>query len=531
MADLSQDLKQQLEAKREGYDDELVWQRHLLDGFTGRGGYEGKVRQDAVGFWGRAAYQYSRAISFTQSKGQCETYLDSFNREDSVKFQRRKDVACYLNYIEPTTSIKIGYLVRKPNKRNMLPEKLEEWVERTGYDLEFRKRALVTAVLGWFPMVVDMPATPDGARSSAETGEPDPYVTLGLPCHLYDYALDEQGEFIWAKMVLTYTRKEAWNAAAVSITRYTIWTRDDVTVFESVKDGALTLLGTRPHTFGQVPIVSWRADTSIEDPIKSASINAAIAPLCRRLFNLCSEMDEHIRCQVFAQLIWPGSSPAGNEGGEGGVSTGLVIGAEQKNLPFYLAPPASVAATIETRMTALIQEIYRIIGIEYERASGVQSSAQSKENEFAKTNVAIVALAQALARAERETLILVGRGLGCSEEELQAITVTAHESYADAALGDELAQAMDALTLAIGRQAKIELLQRLIQKLLPGLDAKTKSVIESEIAEAIDQAQKDAEAVAASVDTAAGDATGDPTAKSDHPDGPAKPADEGQGIE
>lgn len=535
MSDLPQDLKQQLEAKRDGYDDELTWQKHLLDGFTGRGGYEGKVKQDFVGFWGRAAYQYSRSVSFTKTKQQAfDTYLDAFSREDSVKFRRRQDVSNYLNYIEPTTSIKIGYLVRKPNKRSPLPTKLQEWIDRTGYDREFRKRALMTAVLGWFPMVVDMAKAPVDAITAEQTGEPDPYATMSLPVHLYDYALDEKNEFLWAKTAITYTRKAAWNAESVDVTRYTIWTRDDVTVYEIVGDGPPGEGSTTKHPFGKVPIVSWRADTSIEDPVKSASINAAIAPLCRRLFNLCSEMDEHIRCQVFAQLIWPGASPAGGESGEGGVSTGLVIGAEQRNVPYYLAPPASVAATIEARMTALIIEIYRISGIEYAKASGVQSSAQSKENEFEKTNVSIASLAQALARADRETLILVGRGLGIAEEELQKIEVVAHESYADAALGDEMAQAMDAVTLQIGRQATVEIMQRLIQKLLPGLSSDKRKIIFSEIEEAVDQAIKDKEAAAEVAIQAAQDpsaVTGATTGKSDHADGAAKPPDESQGIE
>jgi hypothetical protein len=239
---------------------------------------------------------------------------------------------------------------------------------------------------------------------------------------------------------------------------------------------------------------------------------------------------------VFAQMIWPGASPAGNESGTGGVSTGLVIGAEQKNLPFYLAPPASVAATLEARILATVQEIYRIAGVEYEKASGVQSSAQSKENEFEKTNVSIVSLAQALARADLDTLRLVGRALKCDEEELQAMECVAHESYADAALGDELAQAMDAMTMQIGRQAKIEILQRLIHKLLPGLASDTKKVIDDEIVTAIDQAVKEEEdakkaALAAANEPDDPEADAQQAAKDDQADHPSKPADEGQGLD
>lgn len=536
-------IKDALEAKRADYDKELEWHQFLLDSYTGGGGYQGRVKQDAAGFWGIAAQTYSKFVSFVKgiADAKKDSYLDGFNAEDSIKFGRRKDVAHYLNYVEPTTAIKVGYICRKQNKRNNVPPKLLEWMEKTGYDKEFRRRALVTAVLGWFPMLVDMPAAKDGALTAQQAGSMDPYVVLSLPCHLLDYELDERGKFLWAKMAVAFERKGAWDAELEKVTRYTVWTATDFTVYEVTGEKGTEDVGkprTGPHSFGQVPIVSWRADVSVEDSVKAKSINANIALECRRLFNLISEMDEHIRCQVFAQMIWPGSAPGGNESGTGGVSTGLVIGAEQKNLPFYLAPPASVAATLEARILATIQEIYRIAGVEYAKASGVQSSAQSKENEFEKTNVGIAALAQALARADRDTLILVGRALGIPEAELQKIEVTAHESYADAALGDELAQAMDALTMQIGRQARVEILQRLVQKLLPGLAADTIKIILLEIEKEVDQAEKDKEALKkASLEAVDGDDPDDPEADAkkaqidDQADHPSKPADEGQGID
>ncbi len=328
------------------------------------------------------------------------SYLDRFNAEDAIKYQRRVDVAHYLNYVEPTTAIKVGYIARKPHKRNNVPPEVLEWIERTGYDKDFRRRALVTAVLGWFPLLVDMPSSPAEALTVEQTGKLDPYVVLNLPCHLFDYELDDQGAFVWAKLGVTSRHKPAWNQDAVETTRYTVWTRTDWTVYE-VTDSVVSQTAHGTHAYGAVPLVSWRADTSVEDSVKAKSMNANIALECRRLFNLVSEMDEHIRCQVFAQLVWPGAAPAGNNTGTGGVSTGLVISDQAKVVPFYLAPPPSIAATLEARIVATIIEIYRISGVEYAKASGVNTSAQSKEVEFEKTNVQIAALAQALARADR----------------------------------------------------------------------------------------------------------------------------------
>jgi len=489
--------KDALEAKRDGYLLELEWHQFLLDSYTGAGGYLGRIKQDAAGFWGIVTQTYSKFATLSKSVVESShSYLDRFNAEDAIKYQRRVDVAHYLNYVEPTTAIKVGYIARKPHKRNNVPPEVLDWIERTGYDKDLRRRALVTAVLGWFPLLVDLPSSPREALTVEQTGKLEPYVVLNLPCHLFDYELDDDGAFVWAKLGVTFTRKPAWDQDAERVTRYTVWTRADWTVYE-VSGDVVGAPQTGTHAFGAVPIVSWRADTSVEDSVKAKSINANIALECRRLFNLVSEMDEHLRCQVFAQLVWPGAAPAANNTGTGGVTTGLVISDQAKVVPFYLAPPASVAATLEERITSTIIEIYRISGVEYAKASGVTTSAQSKEVEFEKTNVAIVSLAQALARADRETLILVGRGLGVAEEQLQSIECTAHESYADAALGDELDQVTQALQLDIGRQAKVELLQRLVQKLLPGLASDTKQTIDSEIEDEVDQAEKDKEALTA----------------------------------
>jgi hypothetical protein len=512
---------QQLEATRAEYQDEAEWQKFLLDSFMGSGGYQGRIRRPHTGFWGQVVQSYAiHALLQNVSGKDVDTYLDRHDKEDDQKFERRKNVANYSNYVRAITNLKISYIERKPNKRNNLPEELSKWIEETGYDKEQRRRMLVAAVLGWFPMLVDMPSAPEGAQTAAQTGKLDPYCVLNLPVHLLDYDLDDRGEFLWAKLKTTFIEKNTWDAESVEVERYTIWTRKDFTVWER-RGGAgeaAIVKPTTPHKFGQVPIIAWRADISVVDDIKADSPNADLVEKVRRLFNLESELDEHIRSQVFALLIWPGSAPAGNEGATAGTQNGLLIGAEQKNLPMYLAPPASVAATLETRVEKQIVEIYRIGGVEYERASGVKSSAQSKENEFSKTNAQIASIAKAMADADRRTLILVGRAKGLPDDKLKLIEVVPHESYADEALGDELEQAIQALTITLlGKLAKIELLKRLAQKLLPGMSAETWKTIQSEIEEAVEQAATDAEAAVAESDNGDG--------------GDGAPRDEGEPVD
>ncbi len=493
------DLKQQLEATRDGYDEEGSWLRFQLDAYTGGGGFQGRVKQPIAGFWGSAAQAYaSYSIIEALAKGSTkekDTYLDRFDREDAIKFARRKNVVHYLNYVKPTTNLKISYITRKPHKRNNMPERLAEWVEDTGYDKAARRRALACAVLGWFPMLVDMPRTPEGAETAAQAGNMDPYATLMLPCELLDYLTDELGKLVWAKLCTTIKRRESWNAVEVEVKRYTIWTRTDFTIYEVVGE-TVSAPVQGAHKFGQVPIVFWRADTSVEDPIKADSINADVSTEARRLFNLVSEFDEHIRSQVFSILIWPSMGTTPGDKAEVGAGNGLQIGSEQKNVPYYLSPDAAVAATLEKRVEATVIEIYRMARVEYTKASGAGASAQSKQEEFEQTNLAIADFAASLASADRETLILVGRGLGINEEELQAIECVAHENYGSDDLNQEIEQVVTVLTVRmLGQTFRKELLVRFAQRMLPNMSADTRKLIESEIDDAVKKDEQEAEIV------------------------------------
>lgn len=493
-----QTIKEKLEAKRAGFDDEGVWMRFLIDSYTGGGGFQGRVRQQPSGFWGAASEAYAsysilRSLSQSSAGPEKDTYLDRYPREDGPKFKRRRDVVHYLNYVKPTTNLKISYIVRKPHQRNNVPDRLAKWIEDSGWDKDFRRRALVTAVLGWYPMMVDMPRAPDGAGTAAQAGNMDPYAVLSLPCCLVDYLTDDAGKLAWAKMCTRVKVRPSWDAPCVETNRYTIWTPTDFTIYE-VTGEHVSAPVTNPHSFGQVPIVFWRADTSVEDPVKADSLNADVALEGRRLFNILSELDEHIRSQVFALLVWPsrGTTPTG--GAEVGVANGVQIDAEQKNVPYYLSPDASVAATLEKAIERTIIEIYRMARVEYTKASGTGSSAQSKQEEFAQTNLAIVDFAVSLAHADRDTLILVGRGLGISEDQLQKIECVAHQSYADEELQQEIDQVMSALTVRmLGPTFRKVILIRLAQRMLPNLTSETRAAIEAEISDEVledDQAEE-----------------------------------------
>jgi hypothetical protein len=500
------DLQAKVEKKRTGYEAEGTWLRFMLDAFSGCGGFQGRVKQPLAGYWGHAAQEYSvfASLKIGAIEGavteESDSYLDRYPREDAVKFARRRNVAHYPNYIAPVANLYVSYLLRKPHKLSEVPERLKKWMETTKWADGARMRALLAVVAGYHPVLVDMPSGTRGALSqadaAAQVGSTEPYTVQLLPCHLVDYKADDRGNFLWAKVCVKFTRQASWDADPVRVERYTVWTPTEFLVYEVV-DGKITSSepihkGVNP--FGMVPLAIFRSSVSLEDPVKSDSMLAAAALAARRLFNMLSEFDEHLRSQVFALLVYPMTGGADQTQPKiVGTDNALGYDGQSRTAPDYLAPPGSVAETYEKRVAAMIIEIYRMLRVEYTKASGTASSAQSKEQEFEQTNLLISDLALALAQAEKQLLTIVGKGLGISDAELDKMQVVPETDFGTEQLNDEVERVIEVLTIReLGRTFRVEILQRIAQRLLPHLSAEQLKTIQSEIEEAVDQAEKDA---------------------------------------
>lgn len=496
-------LIDRLRAKRDNYDQECTWMRFLVDSYEGCGGYQGKVRQPAAGYWGSAAEIYSQFTTFdVRTRGTNDSYLDRYPREDEPKFARRREVAHYLNYIKPIANTYASYLLRKPPTRADVPARLQQWIDDTAYDSGARLRALLAIVCGWHPVLVDMPQTDPEAPSEMHAGPTGPYLVQLQSCHLVDYSADDDGEFHWAKVCVKYTKRETWDGPAKDCERYTVWTPETWTTFEVVNDAVEKIpdgneFTTGPNPFGVVPLAIFRSNVSLNDPVKSESLLGGPALEGRRLFNLLSEFDEHLRSQVFALLTYPirsGGGPNTAAPSIVGTDNALAYDSEAKSAPNYLAPPSSVAATYEKRIEATIVEIFRMARVEYTRASGTQSSAQSKAQEFESTNLTIADLASALAQAEKRLLTIVGLGLGIDRAALDAMTITPADDFNTEQLNDEVDRLVTLLTVReLGATFKGELLKRVAQRILPRLPKEMAATIESEIDEAVTAAEQEAE--------------------------------------
>lgn len=504
---MSDQLLQQLERTRAGYDVECEWHAFLTDSYSGGGGYQGSVRQPEVGWWGAMATRYwdsSRDAVTRQSSGAVpRNYLDRYGREDEQKFRSRLNVSHLWNFVGPLTDLKLSYLLRKPLTPQDRPKELDEWREDvdglgTTWDELRPLVALISAIVGWCPVAIDMsPASPGMSRAQADAaGVARPRAIPLTPANLVDYAHDGT-RFLWAKLRTDHVEQLEWNAPPTQVSEYRIWSPDYVDVYqvrqEDGKDKTVTPLGSKPHPFKQVPIAIFRHAAMPGDKVVGLPMHGGPSRAQKRLYNLTSELDEHMRQQVFAVLVLATKQTPSEI--TLGTDNALTLDPESKQEHYYLSPDAGIAATYEARIEATIREgIYRPARVEFARATASATSGVARAYEFAATNRAIADFAGELARAEEWMDSIVWAGLGKSPDALEGYAISAAQDFGVEDLSAEIKNTLDALTANLGVTMTKRIKMRLAERLDPQMPPDVRAQVEAELEEVAAQEEADAAA-------------------------------------
>lgn len=493
-------LLAKLERTRKGFAAECRWHRFLVDAYTGCGGFEStEIQQPMTGYWGAGAEIYAATAGALGVNGVdlSLTYLDRYPREDTPKFEARKRVANYLNYVEPLTDLKISYMLRKPFTRQNEPEKVAAWRQNidgvgTRWDDMRPTIAVNTALVGWAPLLIDRPeADPGTSKAQAQQLQLDTYIVRQLaPANLLEWE-ERDGRFLWVKVRTSRTELHSWDGDPVQIDEYSIWYPDHVVRYEvrrpAGKEPIVSAAMVISHGFKRVPIAVFRhkrMPTHVSC-VMGMPMHAQVSRVARRLFNLTSEFDEHIRSQVFAILVLAGMAPT-IQGGELTIGTSNSVPldpmATQKH--YYLAPPADVAATLEKRSESTIQEMFRMGRTEFTRPSGGVTSAESRMYEFAQTNRAIADYAGEFARGETDVAQIVGAAENVSDDELDKYATVAPTDFDVEDLVADLESAADALAMNLGPTATKAIKQRVVDRVLPQLPPDLRKAVEKDLDEA-----------------------------------------------
>jgi hypothetical protein len=499
------DLLAQLERTRPGYQQECELHQLYLSAYDGSGGFSGAVQQPTSGFWGSAAEVYSNTSSVFYDINASTlplTYLDRYPREDEPKFRRRIEIAHYPNYIGPLTDLKLAFIDRKEFSVENRPDRLVDWREDvdgrgTTWDEMLPSIRLRAATVGWCPVLVDMPqapTTPDGeplfiTRAAADELGLRPIVVPLFPANLTEYQCDAFGDFVWAKIRTDYVIQLDPMDDPHRVTYYTIWRRDRFSRYEvSEKTAglrvAVPLQTDVPHGFGCVPLAILPHKQAPNDPVKGIAMHGQESIEARALFNRMSELDEHLRSQVFALLVLAMGENESKGQIEIGTDNAIRLDPASGQQHYFLTPGTSVAEVYENRISTTITEIYRQARVEFARPESSRQAVSgiARKFEFAQTNSGLVSFAQQIARFEEHIDYLAGTALGIPEEQLEAIQVTAPQDFDIEDMTADLQIAVEAINmLKVGPTAERLLRGRVIQQLIPKASQKDMDAIEQEL--------------------------------------------------
>jgi len=422
---------------------------------------------------------YEGGFTFSTKSG----YLFSHARETAEDRAFRLRRVVYYNYCRSIIDIYTSYIYRREIVRESdhpLFASLLSDIDLRGTDIHTfmaSRVAPMAQVFGVVFVVVDMPPAPEGLKTAYEERALNirPYARLLLPFNLVDWELDGNGQFLWVKI------KEAAPSMRSPLDDYTptrwnyrIWTQQRWFLLD--EDGNfLNPNGHKgePHPVGRVPVISVFNERSFINTLAGVSALQDIAPICQKIYNLASLLDEFLYKQCFSFLAWPGDVDVERLSSANVAS----LDPETRLLPTYISPPTDPARFIESQIDKNIEEIYRLARIRFAVADRRVESGIARAIAFHDTNNILAKKSRNFEQAEREIVATMFGWLG---EEADFRIVYPRE-FSIRAANEEIEEAVKVMRLNLSGALNARLAKRLVQRVLPALSREEQRRIESEI--------------------------------------------------
>lgn len=393
----------------------IVTDAHLMDSYTGRGGFE------------------------------TGAYLVQHGRESDEKYGKRKEIATYPNYVRKVVNAYLGTLFGSPAQRSgeaAAWAALQSNADGVGGQVDdvMRRAERMAMLLGTVYLVVDRPQGEPVTR--ADDRALAPYVVIRKPADVADLALDRLGG---VQRVVFRDRDESGDPAFRGWDAERWWISED-------EDGE-TLLATGEHKLGRVPVVRLHSSDLIDVTDERADPWVRdLAALALDLFNLWSELRELLRSQTFSIFTLPVADPSELDRIR---EQGLTIGTENAvpydpsrgGQPGYVAPPDGPVTLYQQQIKDTVARIYELANLEFIGSN--QASGVALEYHTRNANKTLGLFAQGLELAEIEVGRLACAWLGESAEDLK---VSYPKSFDVEDLRLRLGEAMDAIALDMGAE-------------------------------------------------------------------------------
>lgn len=405
-------------------------------------------------------------------------------RESDSGFGFRKQLAYYLNYTGPILNASIDPIFKDEIKREYGKSKLfdvfVENVDRQGTRLQefIRQNATLAKLYGVMYIVVDNVTEFGITLADSIKNRAVPYLTAVEPKNIRGYEFNDKGElikFVYASYIMS--------SDGQAKTRIHTWTP---TSWE-IKEEAGKVIGSGEHNIGKIPVVQWFGRAARKMDILPPPEFLSIAKTNYQVFHLCSLLTQILNNQTFSILTMPV-----DENGLQDVTIGtdnlLAYPPDASHPPAYIAPDRGPADVLMAQIDKLINEMYRMSGID--SVIGVQQakSGVAKQWDFERTNQRLADFSVQCEEAENDIIDLYKLWSGDAIE----YNCEYPRDFKVNDVTESLTQAQQAIDLNFESDTfDSEILKKVIDAYMPSLDSNVRDAIVKESADAAAQRAQD----------------------------------------
>lgn len=410
--------------------------------------------------------------------------LQKHPRENAANYTFRQQLSYYLNHTAPIINACVDPIFKDTISRDYNESELFETfindVDRLGTTLQefMRYNSTQAKIYSVMYVLVDNVSEIGETVADQVNNRQLPYLVAIEPKSVYKWLVNDIGELD----LFTYTTT-VFDDEGKAKTQYHEWTRTSWTV----RNEEQKVIATGEHNLGKVPIVQWFGRSSRKIDILPPPEYLAIAKTNHQVYHLCSLLTQILNMQTFSTLTLP-------DNGQGadditlGTNNVLMYPAESSHAPAFIAPDRGPAEIIMAVIKMLVDDMYRLSGIN--SVIGVQEakSGVAKQWDFERTNQRLADFSVQCESAEKDIIELFELWTNMNVD----YKCDYPREFKINDITDSLAQSQAVLDLGLGSNTlKVETGKKVLDSYMPNIEPETFDEIVAEIEESVQRQEQD----------------------------------------
>lgn len=410
--------------------------------------------------------------------------LQQHPREDAKNYAFRQQLSYFLNHTAPIINACVDPIFKDTISRNYNENELFKTflndVDRLGTTLQefMRYNSTQAKIYGVMYVLVDNVSEIGETVADQVNNRQLPYLVAIEPKSVYKWLVNDIGELD----LFTYTTT-VFDDEGNAKTQYHEWTRTSWTV----RNEEQKVIATGEHNLGKVPIVQWFGRSSRKIDILPPPEYLAIAKTNHQVYHLCSLLTQILNMQTFSTLTLP-------DNGQGadditlGTNNVLLYPAESSHAPAFIAPDRGPAEIIMAVIKMLVDDMYRLSGIN--SVIGVQEakSGVAKQWDFERTNQRLADFSVQCESAEKDIIELFELWTNMNVD----YKCDYPREFKINDITDSLAQSQAVLDLGLGSNTlKVETGKKVLDSYMPNIEPETFDEIVAEIEGSVQRQEQD----------------------------------------